>query len=455
MAISCSLLSTTLARQTPLFDKEFLKDFISDMPGLPFIGRHMTETWEDGAEVRVFDKVHVGQPDYTAPWQRRSGKDCANTLPPRQFIAGGTTRDEYWTENKVLTSQLWNLDQLRTIPNLAGQIREMYRNIRRIPMGFTADYLRTRFLAYNDTLYICGSAFTEMPLSLGLTIDPTTGYIPAIAGGANVDPNGTTINLGTSAVSNLVTSDLSLSYLNYYQQSLGMKGYDQESGLAKGMRSLVTHQRSYQRLVGLNPEVKAQLHLVGVKDVSPLYQIGVGVNADPFGSFAPTFDDHQLRYQDAGNGLLVRVLPYTNVAATTGLKPQVNPAYLNARYGISYIIHPKAATLFTPKPKKVHEMIPTINSSMWGTWDYKNGEVLFYQQQDGTVCQINNDLQWFFYWICYLEYGFKYEQRPLVLPILHLLDGAGKACTVDVPICGTAPQYYQYSTSDNPPICQV
>ena len=45
-----------------------------------------------------------------------------------------------------------------------------------------------------------------------------------------------------------------------------------------------------QRLVGLNPEVKAQLHLGGVKDVSPLYQIGVGVNADPFGSFAPTFD---------------------------------------------------------------------------------------------------------------------------------------------------------------------
>lgn len=436
MAISCSLLSTTLARQTPIFDKEFLKDFISDMPGMPFVGRHQTETWEDGADQRFFDKVHVGQPDYTVPWNKRSGADCANTLPGRQFISGGTTRDSYFMENKVLNSQLWNLDQLRTIPNLAGQIREMYRNIRRIPMGFTADYLRTRMMSYNDTLYVCGSAFTEQPITT-----------------SNMDANANVIELGSSAA--LPTSDLTLTYLNYYQQSLGMKGYDIDSGMAKGMRNMVTHQRTYQRLVGLNPEVKSQLHLVGVKDVSPLYQIGVGVNADPFGSFAPTFDDHQLRYQDAGNGLLTRVLPYTNVNATTGLKPKINPAYLNARYGITYIIHPKATTLFTPKPKKVHEMIPSINSSMWGNWDYKNGEVLFYQQQDLTTCQINNDLQFFFYWLCYLELGFKYDQRPLVLPILHLIDGAGQACMVDNPICGNEPQYYQYSTSDSPPICNV
>jgi len=419
-----------------VYDKEFLKDFISDMPGMPFMGRHQTETWEDGAETRTFDKVHVGQPDYTVPWTRRVGTDCANTTPGRQFIAGGTTRDTYFTESKVVTSQLWNLDQLRTIPNLAGQIREMYRNIRRIPQGFVADYLRTRMMSFNDTLYICGANFVENPIT-------TT----------NMDFNANVIELGSNAA--LPTSDLTLTYLNYYQQLLGMKGYDIDSGMAKGMRNMVTHQRTYQRLVGLNPEVKAQLHLEGVKDVSPLYEIGKGINATPFGSFAPTFDDHQLRYQDAGNGLLTRVLPYTNVSATTGLKPQVNPAYLNARYGITYIIHPKATTLFTPKPKKVHEMIPSINSSMWGTWEYKNGDVLFYQNQDGTTCQMNNDLNFLFYWICYLELGFKYEQRPLVLPILHLIDGAGKACMVDNPICGNEPQYYQYQTGDNPPICNV
>jgi hypothetical protein len=197
------------------------------------------------------------------------------------------------------------------------------------------------------------------------------------------------------------------------------------------------------------------LHLEGVKDVSPLYQIGTGINADPFGSFAPTFDDHQLRYQDAGNGVLTRVLPYYNAAASTGLKPVVNPAYLNARVGISYLIHPKATVLLTPKPKKVHEMIPTVNSAMWGTWDYINDRTMLYQQQDGSTCTIDNINLFKFYWACYMELGFKYEQRPLVVAILHLIDGAGKACTVDVPICGAAPQYSQYSTSDNPPVCQI
>ena len=441
MAISCNLLSTTLARQTPVFDKEFLKDFISDMPGLPYIGRHQTETWEDGAAIRWFDKVHVGQPDYTAPWGSRgttNGSDCDNSLPPRQFISGGTTRDSYGMDFKMIVSQLWDLNQLRQIPNLAGQIREMYRNIRRIPMGFTADYLRTRFLSRNDTLYVCGSAFTETPIVPGVTIDD----------------NASTITLGAG---NAPTSDLSLSYLNYYQQSLSMKGYDIESGLAKGMRSLVTGQRTYQRLVGLNPEVKAQLHLLGVKDVSPLYQIGAGVNADPFGSFAPTFDDHQKRYQETapGSGTFTRVLPYYNVAASTGIKPVVNPAYLNARFAVSEIIHPKSATLLTPKPKKVHEMIPTVNSAMWGTWEYFNDRVLKYQQQDGTICDIDNLLQWKFFWACYMELGFRYEQKPLTIPIFHLIDGAGKACNVDVPVCGAEPQYMQYSTSDNPPVCQV
>jgi len=146
-------------------------------------------------------------------------------------------------------------------------------------------------------------------------------------------------------------------------------------------------------------------------------------------------------------------LPYTNVSASTGIKPQINNDWLNARYAISYIIHPKATTLFTPKPKKVHEMIPTINSAMWGSWDYINGKVLIYLQQDGTTCTIQNDLQWYFYWLCYLELGFKYEQRYLVSPILHLIDGAGQACMVNNPICGTAPQYDVQSPGDLPPTC--
>ena len=167
MAISCSQLSTALARQTPVYDEAFLKDFISDMPGQPYVGRHKTKIWNDGAETRVFDKVHVGQPDFTSPWNKRLGADCGMSFPTKTYVAHGATRDTYFMENRNLYSQLWNLDQLRTVPNLPDQMKEILRNERRIPLSFTNDYLRTRSLSYNDTLLVCGNAFLELPLVLG------------------------------------------------------------------------------------------------------------------------------------------------------------------------------------------------------------------------------------------------------------------------------------------------
>ena len=441
MATSCTQLSTSLARQTPVFTENFLKDYISDMANAPFLGRHKTDIWEDGAEVRVFDKINVGQPDYTSQWNVRKGADCGMTFPTKTYVAYGTTRDQFFMENKNVYSQLFSLDQLRTVPKLGKQMTEIYRILRKIPMGFSADYLRTRMLSFNDTLQICGAAYNSLAITTSTVIDNNAGAL----------------NIGTA---NLPTSDLSWSYLEYFGQTLGLNGYDSGSGLPTGMRSLITHSRTFQRLVGLNPEIKSQVRLEDFKSASPLYMPGKGINAEPFGRFSPTFDEHQLRYQDAGSGYLERVLPYKNVAATTGIKPIINPDWLNARYAISYIIHPEATVLYTPKPKKVHEMIPSINSAMWGSWAYIGGggenctsNVLIYTQPDGTVCTMDNSNGWLFFWLCYLELGFQYEQRPLVVPILHLIDGAGKTTTVDNPIPGAVPQYSAQRVSDTPTVC--
>lgn len=437
MAISCSKIRTNLARQTPVYDEVFLEDFISDMVNEPFMGRHQTETWTDGKDQITYDKISVEQPDYLTAWKRRDGSECATGAcdPPRTFVGYGTTRDTAFMEQIILNSQPFCLDQLRTIPNLSGQIAMIYKVLRQIPMGFNGDFLRTRFLSYHDTLQIAGSSFN--------TLAVTT---------ANTAPNLVTLNLGSNAL--LPTSELTWPILQYYGQLLGMRGYDEKSGLAKGMRNLVTHSRTYFKLVGDNPEIRSMLHLVGVKDVSPLYQMGTGVNADPFGNFAPTFDEKQVRFQNSGSGLLQRVLPYLNTPATTGEKPIVNTAWFNARYALSYILHPQAAVLYTPAPKKIHELIPTVNSAMWGQWDFKNPDgTITIPQKDGTTCTKNNDLQWWFYWLCYLEAGFRYNQRDLVMPILHLIDGAGKDCIVDSPVCGSAPLYVQQDYTGGPDVC--
>lgn len=438
MAFSCDAIRTNLARQTPVYDEKFLEDYISIMVNEPFMGRHQTRTWEDGKDELFFDKVHVQQPDYLTPWQRINSEECGNACePPRTLVGFGTTRDSAFMQQKDLQSQPWCLQQMRGIPHIGQQITEIYKILRMMPTAFMGDFLRTRFTSYHDTLQIAGSSFTEFAITT-----------------ANTDENLTTINLGSTA--NLPTSQLTLPILEYYSQLLGMRGYDQDSGLPAGMRNLVTHSRTYQQLVGTNPELRSQIYPQAIQDLSPLYKMGKGLNADPFGFLAPTFDEKQLRFQTAGNGLLQRVLPYLNTASTTGGKPIVNPAWFNARYAISYLLHPKAAVLYTPAPKKIHEQVPSVNTSMFGKWTFINPQGLIqWQNPDGTTCTKNNDHQFWFYWLAHLEAGFRYDQRDLVMPILHLIDGSGASCVVNSPVCGDAPQYSEQSLDSILAFCET
>jgi len=424
-AFNCNQIRTELARQTPVYDENFLEDFISgELVSEPFMGRHKTKTWTDGKDTLVYDKTHVQQPNYTGPWQRINSEECGNACePPRTTVGFGTTRDSVYMSQKNIISQPWCLQQLRGIPHVGEQITQIYKVLREIPQSFIGDFLRTRFTSFHDTLEIVGSDFSQFSIT-----------------SANTDENLTTINLGSSA--NLPTSALTLDFLSYYSQQLGMRGYDKMSGLNPGMRNLVTHSRVYQQLVGTNPALRGQLYTPELKSLSPLYTPGKGINAEPFSFLAPTFDEKQVRFEHVGSGLLQRVFPYRNVAATTGGKPEINPAWFNARYAISYFLHPEAATLYTPAPKKIAEMIPSINTSMFGQWQFVNNQgMIRLYNPDGTYCDKDNAEQFWFYWLCHLEAGFRYDQRPLVMPMLHLIDGSGAACVVDQPICGDAPQY--------------
>lgn len=427
MAFNCDQIRTELAAQTPVYDEHFLEDFVSyEMANAPFMGRHKTKTWTDGKDTIVFDKVHVQQPDLTVAWERISADECGNACePPTTTIGHGTTRDSAFLQQLDLRSQPWCLQQLRGIPHVGEQLTKMYEVTRKIPNMFLDDFLRTRFCSYHDTLQIAGSALDTFSIT-----------------SANTAENLVSIDLGGSA--NLPTSELTLDYLQILSDRLGMNGYDRESGLPSGMRSLVTHPRTYYKLTGGNQALRGQLLNTSFKSLNPLYQIGKGINAEPFGCLAPTFDDKQVRFQDGGNGLLQRVLPYLNSDTTTGREPLINPAYFNARYALSYLIHPMAATLYTPAPKKIHQMVPSVNSAMFGKWDIINNQgIIRLYNPDGTYCDKDNSQQFWFYWLCHLEAGFRYDQRQLVMPILHLIDGAGASCLIDSPVCGDAPTYVE------------
>jgi hypothetical protein len=425
MAANCDAIRTELARQTPVYDENFLEDYVSEMlTSSPFMGRHQTRTWTDGKDTITYDKVSVQQPDYTGPWERINSAECGNACePPMTTVGFGTTRDTAFMEQKDLISQPWCLQQLRGIPHVGEQIARIYRVLREFPQTFTDEFLRTRFLSYHDTLQIAGSGLSTFAVT-----------------SANTSTNLTTINLGSAA--NLPSSQLTLPLLEVYGNRILQNGYDRNSGMPAGTINLVTYDRVYQNLTMANPALRSQLYSQQFDNLSPLYKIGQGISAKPFGFIAPTFDRAQVRFQHSGNGLLQRVFPYINVTTTTGSKPVRNPAWDNARYALSYIIHQKAAVLYTPQPKKIHEMVPSVNTAMFGKWTFINNQgIIRLYYPDGTYCDKDNADQFWFYWRAHLELGFRYDQRELVMPILHLIDGFGEACLVDQPVCGTAPTY--------------
>lgn len=441
---SCSQLRTNLAAQTPVYDEVFLKDWkpLSN----PFAGKHMTEVWKLGSgDTHIADRIEIGQPNLNTRWKRIDAAECRDTcVSPRQYVSFGSSRTQHYMEQFDIQSQLFCLTQLQYSTKTSEQIERIYAGLKKIPEMYVNDFLRVHAVDLNTNgMQIASSNL----LDLGTNV-----FIPDITPDAtNISGQLTEILLGSVGL--LPTSALTFPLLDYYSTSLGLEGYSEAgSGLGDGLYNLITGEREWARLTNGNPSMKDMMALGDPQEASILYKIGQGIQK-PFGNYAPTLDKWPMRFQHVGGGVLNRVFPYYNTTADTGTKRVVNPAYVNARYQISFLWHPKAIKLFTPDFKKIHEKVPTINSAMYGSWVFKNSDVLIYNQADGTQCTINNDKNLQFYWLAALQLGFQYMEPQLITPILHLTDGSGKDSVVDDAICGTAPSYVAQSYSDNPVVC--
>lgn len=448
MADSCTKMRTNFASQTPVFDEMFLKDW--KPLNSPFIGRHQTDTWDQGTgDTHFFDKIEIGQPDLTRQWQRINAGECQDACsPPRVNVTFGSSRSSYYMEQFRLQSQLFCLTQLRYNTKPGPQIEKIYEGLKKLPEIYTSEFIRTHAFDKNPTVHIASSALLDAGTNTFVPdITPDDGTAPNISGQLN------TIVLGAGK---LPTSELTFTYLDYLTTFLGLEGYSAAgSGLPDGMYNLITDPRAWFKMTNGNPSMKEMMALTNPQQASPLYKIGYGIQK-PFGNIAPSLDMQPIRFQvqNAGTGMINRVYPYYNTTANTGHKRVINPAYVNAQYQLSFLWHPKAIKIFNRDIRKMHEMVPTVNSSMFGKWTFINPQgALIYETPNGVTCTKQNDEQLWFYWLCALELGFKYEYPEFIIPILHLVDGSGKNSVVDSPVCGSAPSYVAQITSAKPIVC--
>jgi hypothetical protein len=427
-----------LSQQTPVYDEIFLQDW--KPLDSPVTGRHETEVWKQGTGgTHISDTIEIGQPDLANKWQRIDPGECADACnPPTVTVSYGTKRGQHYMEQMRINSGLFCLTQLRYNTRPSEQIARIMAGLKKIPEMYLTDFLQVHAVDQAPTVQICGSTFN--------TFTPSTTNIA----GQLID-----LDLGSAAA--LPTSQLTFPYLDYLTTLLGLEGYSEAgSGLADGMYNLITDPRSWFLLTNGNPSMKDMMALGDPQEASPLYKIGQGIQK-PFGNIAPTLNKMPIRFQlvsGGSGGLLNRVFPYYNAATTTGIMRVTNPAYVRARYQLSFLWHPKAIKLWTADFKKMADKVPTVNSAMYGNWTLINNQGLMrYTQPDGTVCDKDNTDQVWFYWRSAMELGFQYMYPELLMPILHLVDGSGFNSTVNDPVCGTAPQYTSQNYLDTPQYC--
>ncbi len=445
MATACSPAKfiSNLGSLAPHFDEGWLHDW-SPMESA-YNGKHLTSTWRlVTGDSHIRTRVTIGYPNLLQSKQRISSADCGDAChPPTDHVAFGTNRSQHFMHQWAKNTQPFCITQLRYQYDPQGQMAEIITGLKKIPVMETSNFIRTRAFVMSESVAIAG------PLTAGV---PST-FVPNE--GVNVDSQMTTIDLGSAAA--LPTSRLTFPYLDWITATMDLGGYHEKpSGLAQGVFNLITDRYEWFNLTNGNASMKNMMALTEAGQASGLYKIGQGIQV-PFGNYAPSLDIIPPRFQlmaGGSGGLINQVLPMINVqTGTTGTRQIPNPAYLQADYQLSWIWHPAALMVHTPEYGKIHPLVQSINSSMYGKWMNINDAVMIYENPDGTSCTMNNVDKNQFYLRALFEMGVEYIEPNMILPILHRTGSSQlRTITNDIP-CGTGTAYVAQTYSDDPIVC--
>jgi hypothetical protein len=434
MAWTCNSYFDFLFDRSPHFDEDVLVDWFPTDDA--WIGQVMTGAWDAfTGTTHVYDRMHVGTPDLSQAWDTFDMQDSncvVGACAPNEIsVAWGSTRKTYNRERKSYTTNVLCFDQIDTRAKAKEQMAQIVRGIKEITKMVQSDYLRRNALMQDDILYIAGNALSQQNIT------------PSMFTGAAA-----TINIGGSA--NLPTSMLTIQYLQRFYEPLQFTGYFKSKYVPNGMFKLITDPITSQQLVQANPALISNFKFTDFQKGGELFKYGM---SSAIGNFGIAWDGYPMRYNfNPNTGLLQRVFPYVNVAATIGIKPQVATEYILAPYQISQIWHPEAMRRLVPDLKPVHPEMPFLTRDLGGKWNFNMDPVLVVKNPTtGDVCTIDNKRRNQGLWFADFENAIKFERPELTRSILHQRD---PGCVTDMPSCSTAPAYVTQSYSDVNPICQ-
>jgi len=429
MAVACTQFTDFLSRRAEHLDNELLRDIT---PLGTLIG--MVETGRFPAEQGVshtFDKLNRVFPDMSAAWSDVSIGSCIGTPcdPTETKIGIGYTRDLYKLQEKHYATDIFCFDQILSADRAKQQYAQIVENLRDCTNMIISDRLRTEMFRNATFKWSC---VTGSPALTAFTYTETGNLI-------NVVPS-------TMPTSKLVVNMLRQRVENQILQgALGRV----PTGMPPAIEVVGDMEYIWNLVEGdttLSDHWRFNRFEPGSKE---FYQYGWSAQV---GNFMLKADLHPLRFQIADDGVtLNRVFPYTNIAATQGIKGSVNTAYLNAPYTVVFIWHRRAMRSLVRDTTSIHPMMPFAARDFGGKWQFVMDNLTCGTGTDANGVEfpipVDNSRRNKGKFIADFEFATQ-AQYPEYCEVF--LCKREPACTVGVPTCADNPAYVtQDYTSSN------
>lgn len=419
--MACNEFTDFLSRQSEHLWKDVIRDWRP--VDSAYIGHFKTSPYPAfWGTSGTFDRVHVAFPNLATPWGTVTAESCVGTPcdPPVVEIGMGYTRNEFSKKRLRAKTQLFCFDQISSADHAKQQFKITVDGLRKTSNWINSDHLRLETHLGAEAIIGTGTGTLNLAGNLLTSVTPTW------------NANFTVMTLPGGAAP---TSMLTMGYLQNFIEPLMFNGYFDESSdiPPMPMAKLVTDMTTQQQLVQEDATLQQLYRFTDFNKGGDLYKFGVVKAA---GNFMFALDPFPIRFQRSGTTYF-RVWPYINEATTSGIRPVMNPAYVNAAFQISNIIHPAGLNILTENPQPVHPDMPFLIRDFGGKWQFAMDNL----GEDANGCVIENIARNKGLFWADFENAIKYDRPELIASILHLRSAP---CAPDVSRCNASyPAYVE------------
>jgi hypothetical protein len=361
-------------------------------------------------------------------WEDVTAASCVGQPcdPSTQKIGLGFTRDSYKLQRKAYETDLFCFDQILSADRAKQQFAHVIKTLRRATNIIVSHRLKTEALRIAKYHWSTANN-TLVPVTA--TWDATMTFL---------------------TVSTLPTSKLSARHLQRRVQPQIREGAMQAETNhgTQPMLELVTAMDEIWNLVEGNPELSDHWRFqdFGAAAVD-FYKYGW---TGKVGNYGLRDDSYSLRFnifsQDGlGGGVLQIVYPYTNVAATEGIKEAINPDYDLAPVQLDFIWHRMAMTSLVRDTTQINPEMPFASRDFGGKWQFVMdnltcGFSTVVDSVTGATVQVpiavNNERRNKGKFIADFSFATKAEHPEFAEALFVLRE---QACLVDIPTCAAYP----------------